>query len=380
MRYFLFILILVFSFFCNGAAVKTGLLCTKEQLSTNCGDTTNAYFTNCCQDGLTCADRPCENCCNKMAGAVQPCLWNTTKNKCEGLVCSDTSTCSSHLNGFCCNKTPTCHWFAGHCLKKCLPTTQYHCILKQANPSERRTGKCEPGYNGSCKYLCNYAVSSPHWRTYWHYLENSCERPDKSCIGVNFHGNCITETTNHGERSGQCAPGYTGSCSVRCNNGTWDYNMYRDNNCVLAPRRQCISGTQTDTRIIGGKCILPLGHHDWTVVGKCKNRRYKGSCSYKCNDGTWSYVSTTCAKARDCYGHADGTRQHGQTTASTGTGIVGQPGSTIYVDECRDGTFFRITPENYATHRTITGDPVTFTFRSDGSVVITRTIIRPIDY
>ena len=376
MRYFLFILILVFSFFCNGATVRTGLLCTTKMIRDNCADTTNAYFTSCCQDGLTCADRPCERCCNKMAGAVQPCLWNTTKNKCEGLVCSDTSTCSSHLNGFCCNKTPTCHWtYSRWCRAKCPATTQYHCILEQANPYEEKQGKCESGYNGSCKYLCHGSAS------YWHHLENSCERPDKSCRGYNaFHGNCITEATPHGESSGQCGNGYTGSCSIRCNNGSWDYNMYRDNNCVLAPRRQCTSGTQTDTRIIGGKCILPLGYHDWTVVGKCKNRRYKGSCSYKCNDGTWSYVSTTCAKARDCYSRKYGTQQHGQVTPGGGTGFIGQPGYTVYVVECRDGTYFKITPENYATYRTITGNPVTFTILSDGSLVTRRTIIPPIDY
>ena len=259
MRYFLFILILVFSFFCNGATVnvKTGLLCTKERLKQNCGDTTNNYFTSCCLDGLRCADRPCAGCCNKRDSlGFQSCLWNTTSSTCGNFVCADTLACSARLNESCCTKTPQptpgCSWINESCKAKCPFKKINNCDLSAGTKHGQRSGSCSNSYiNGSCSYTCNNGE--------WTQNTNTCAQ-GRSCTGKT-ENNCIVPGIGHNQSStsNTCNTGYAGGCDYSCSNGT----MTISNHSCTRQNRGC------SVRHWMAFCFWP-GYCRWTVShGKC---------------------------------------------------------------------------------------------------------------
>ena len=248
MKNFCVILVVAFGFFCSGETVTTGLLCTKEQLSTNCGDTTNAYFTNCCLDGLTCADRPCANCCNKRdSHGFQSCLWDTTSNTCGNFVCSTGLTCSARLNASCCSSKSTCNWQGGSCGKKCPGGRQGNCHLAQTNAGQRASGSCASGYSissGSCEYQCH--ATSGEWSIIRDCTPSPCDPPAKQTGCFAFTG------INSGQsQSKPCESNYSGSgCSYSCNKGSTTISW---NNCRL--RRPC------NVDIPG--CFKGTKNHNW---------------------------------------------------------------------------------------------------------------------
>ena len=270
------------------------------------------------------------------------------------------------------------------CFTPCPSKTVNHCFLKSPSVMDRTAyGTCEDGYvaagatwSGYGYNACKDKCTRGQWSKFEFLYACSLVTDNDYCPaseGTYRTGFCVLpKTLRHKTVTGHCRAGYTAvdpaaSCKFSClrNPPSW-YSAGGGPSCS---RENCSGGTQTETRITGGKCILPAGNNNSTVVGMCKNRRYKGSCSYRCNSNTWSYVSSTCERARDC----SGGYQHGQM------GTVSLSNSP-YVMECRDGTWVKITPDTAATYRTIYGHSVTFKIDSDGKYVITTTYPSQIDY
>ena len=101
------------------------------------------------------------------------------------------------------------------------------------------------------------------------------------CPGQSMTDNCILQPTPSGSTSGDCYTGYTGTCSYRCNAGSWSMET---SNCSLPA--SCTAQSMSDN------CILSETPSGGTS-GTCYTG-YTGDCSYSCNDGTWSKVSGNC--------------------------------------------------------------------------------------
>ena len=350
MKNFCVILVVAFGFFCSGETVTTGLLCTKEQLSTNCGDTTNAYFTNCCLDGLTCADRPCANCCNKRdSHGFQSCLWDTTSNTCGNFVCSTGLTCSARLNASCCRSKSTCSWQGGRCGKKCPGGRQGNCHLAQTNAGQARDGSCASGYSiasgSSCRYQCH--ATNGNWSRIRDCHASPCSAPAKQTGCFAFTG------INSGQsQTKQCESNYSGSgCSYSCNKGSTTISW---NNCRLK-RRCTVTASYTGCPLAGTK------NHGWSGSYNCSSG-YTGTCTGRCNDGALAVTNSCTRRYRDCYKRvcliygSDGyfraerdcwtkTYPHGQTTGTCLCSSVW----AIQQDRayCHDGTLTRRCSCNY---------------------------------
>ena len=147
-----------------------------------------------------------------------------------------------------------------------------------ANHGDRGvTGSCATGYTGTCSLNCNDGM--------WEEDSNSCFAQCPADFNI---GTCSSSSdpANHGDRgvTGSCATDYTGTCSLNCSEGMWE----EDSNMCFA---QC-PATSNTSNIEG--CSLPVSNHnDMNVVGTC-GTGYTGTCSYNCNEGMWAEDSNMC--------------------------------------------------------------------------------------
>ena len=203
------------------------------------------------------------------------------------------------------------------CVDSCSARTINNCVLSDTNHNGT-SGSCAPGYNkGSCSYRCNNGT--------WDEVSNSC-RLHHGCSS-SIYNNCARSSSSHGVSSGECIRGYTGNCSYRCDDGTWDE---RYNTCRRAGR-SCSSETISN-------CDLSNTSHSSTS-GSCAPGYNKGSCSYRCNDGTWDEVSNSCRLPLDCahsvYNNC--IRSFSGHGVSSGECVCGYTGSCSY--RCDNGTW-----------------------------------------
>ena len=110
----------------------------------------------------------------------------------------------------------------------------------------------------------------------------SCTSPCSSCSSRSNYSNCVLQSRSHGGSSGSCRNGYTGSCSYTCNNGSWTFNS---NTCTAS-----FSSCSANSNYYN--CVLQSRSHGGSS-GSCRNG-YTGSCSYTCNNGSWTFNSNTC--------------------------------------------------------------------------------------
>ena len=100
--------------------------------------------------------------------------------------------------------------------------------------------------------------------------------------------NCSVSGLSHAAYSGSCAGGYSGICSYTCNDGSLTKNF---DICRLGAA--CPETTKSN-------CSLYEDYHGETTDGYCDNG-YSGTCSYRCNNGSWAKNSNICSlTARDC--------------------------------------------------------------------------------
>ena len=112
-------------------------------------------------------------------------------------------------NGVCVNQT-----------SGCSATTRSNCRLSAKTSGS--SGSCKSGLVGFCNYKCNNGS--------WTEISNTC-RVGANCASLDG-GSCQTISSYHGDTSGYCKSGYTGTCKYKCYNGTW---TPVSNNCVLSP-------------------------------------------------------------------------------------------------------------------------------------------------
>ena len=161
--------------------------------------------------------------------------------------------------------------------KDCVASTINLCNLS-AKSDGGSSGSCQSGATGSCSYRCNNGK--------WSLVSNTCI--SKRYCYSKLIDLCIIHEKGymipHGKtRSGTCENGAKGSCSYKCNNGTWSLVS---NTCK---GRNCYSNKSDSI------CWNPVfGRHGEIKSSKCKN--YKGECNYKCNNGIWVKTSDTCSK------------------------------------------------------------------------------------
>ena len=243
------------------------------------------------------------------------------------------------------------------CKADCSAETIDHCSLSSESHNSSRDviGSCTGGYIGNCSYKCNNGVwgnkkggcTAPRacnrsfqsipggvftcWRfprsqsgstvstrcwtrhgatgqcTFscyngiWSYVSHNCIR---GCPSRNF-GLCYVGINrgggNHGDISGICGAYSSGTCSYRCNRGSWDTSTATDN-CKAACRwdennngrqSEAVSNLFVNNHCQMQKSPLFIFHGD-IRNGAC-NLGYKGTCSFKCNNGRLNQV-TYCQK------------------------------------------------------------------------------------
>ena len=84
---------------------------------------------------------------------------------------------------------------------------------------------------------------------------------------------------------GDCKSNYTGKCNYRCQSGSW---AKTSDTC----KRKCSNETKNN-------CSLTASNHNQTS-GSCANGYPNGSCSYTCNNGTWTQNNNTCSAPVGC--------------------------------------------------------------------------------
>ena len=245
----------------------------------------------CCDSRLTCGQRPVENCCTAHNTAVSGCAWSHPGDSSGSCV----------------------PWNPAHCGAE----TKENCILPGTNHNVAASNpRCKSGWTGSCSYRCNDGNFDK--------ITNSCK---KNCSSKEFPiagTRCVLPSGSHAptshysyRRTGRCTSSY-GACSARCNNGNWEGVA----NTCYAPRG-CSGRTISNCRMGGGT-------HNSHVNGRCINNT-TGNCGYHCVDSTWKWHSTrshyTC-KTR-CSGWSPGgtctvsTRNHGGRSGSCKSGYTG---------------------------------------------------------
>ncbi len=159
----------------------------------------------------------------------------------------------------------------------CTASTETGCIRDDTSHGGT-SGACDSGngYIGTCSYTCNDGS--------WSEISNNC-RLYNSCNALTEAG-CILEITSHGDTSGRCDTdsGYTGVCTGTCNDGSWNGK----NNCMV----QCNAITQDG-------CIRNQTSHGGTSGSCDSGNGYTGTCSYTCNNGSWSGTNN-CVSDGSC--------------------------------------------------------------------------------
>jgi len=159
----------------------------------------------------------------------------------------------------------------------CTASTEDYCSLADTADGGS-DGECARGYTGSCSFPCNDGT--------WGMGINNCTTATGASCTASTVSNCSRSATVDGGVSGDCDSGYTGTCSYTCDDGTWDLN---NNNCTAATGASCTAST------VSNCSRAPTA--DGGTSGSC-NIGYTGSCSYTCNNGTWGIpASNSCTAA-----------------------------------------------------------------------------------
>ena len=278
------------------------------------------------------ASGSCHKACN--VGNTQPgCVANCSASTYNNCVRSSTAhggtsgTCRSGYSGSCSYRCDSGTWQyqSNSCsisYSSCSSSTYNNCY-RSGRSHGGYSGSCISGYTGSCSYYCNNG--------FWQYQSNSCSVTTYSSCSASTYNNCVRSYTSHNGTSGTCASGYSGSCSYRCNDGSW---QYQSNSCTATPiYRSCSSSTYNN-------CYRSSRSHG-SYSGSCVSG-YTGNCSYRCNDGSWNYVSNSCTSG-PTYSSCSSTtisncvlssRSHNGTSGSCRSGYTG---SCSY--RCNDGTW-----------------------------------------
>ncbi|WP_157684595.1 hypothetical protein [Bdellovibrio bacteriovorus] len=153
----------------------------------------------------------------------------------------------------------------------CISTTISNCNLV-TTPSGSSSGSCVSGYTGTCSYSC--------FRKTWTASANSCA--PASCTlpwgGTLANGSSVTAYSSTAPVGAACS---TVSQTRTCSTGTLS-GSYTNSTCSSG----CAAGTTSN-------CSYTAAAHNG-ASGSCVSG-YTGSCSYRCNNGTRSVVSNSCA-------------------------------------------------------------------------------------
>ncbi len=168
--------------------------------------------------------------------------------------------------------------------------------------------------------------------------------PPKDC-GTTEISNCQLSSADEGNHDGNCVNGKIGTCRYECFGTSW-WEIPGQNKCVTpTPPQSC------NTHTTGG--CKRSGRSHGGSSGSCISG-YTGSCSYTCNDGSWS-GSNNCNRTvtySSCNTHTRTgckrySRGHG---GSSGSCISGYTGSCSYT--CNNGSWG--SPSSNNCNRTVT--------------------------
>ena len=194
-------------------------------------------------------------------------------------------------------------------------------LARLAGVSSEEHGVCDLTVSRGCtvgtpiQYDSSYISRGERWRcrgVNQGYSSDWCVRCDE---GYSFDGtNCIrgvqgssglrcSDTTRSHCRlprsaagstvTGTCSASRTGFCQYACSDGVWTAVK---NTC--AKPLPCAGGTVVD-------CVLQDTRHDTLVNGSCTTGS-TGACRYRCTNGTWQLVSSTCSQSDTPRGHLPG--------------------------------------------------------------------------
>ncbi len=143
---------------------------------------------------------------------------------------------------------------------------------------------CPAGFTGSPWMLCMFGS--------WQTLIGACDPIPSSCsagvvpIGSGILG-AVPVTIHNDTVSFNCPTGYTGSPTVRCNNGTWEVVLGA---CDLIPA-ECPAFVVSLAG--GGTVTFPSTPSGQTVTMTCP-AGYLGSLSSNCFSGSWNPILGAC--------------------------------------------------------------------------------------
>ena len=196
------------------------------------------------------------------------------------------------------------------CVDSCSAETINDCVLSDRNHNGV-SGSCAPGYNkGSCSYRCNNGT--------WNEEINTC-RLYHGCSS-SIYNKCARSSGSHGVSSGECIRGYTGNCSYRCDDGTWDevsnscgyYSCLSTAPCSKRNLPSCCNGYYNGRKCIwtGDKCVEESSSCPSITSDYCRRSKSShgilsgrcltdwagtvGRCRYRCDDGSWIKISNNC--------------------------------------------------------------------------------------
>ncbi len=263
-----------------------------------------------------------------------PCSASTYSNCVRSYTShgGNSGSCASGYTGSCSYSCSNGAWssVSNSCssttYSSCSASTVSNCVRSYSSHNGT-SGTCRSGYTGNCSYRCNNGS--------WQYQSNSCSTTTYSSCSGRTVSNCVLSSRSHNGTSGNCRSRYSGSCSYRCNNGSW---TQISNTCSYnpppPPQSSCSASTTSD-------CVLSSTSSGGTS-GSCATA-YSGSCSYYCLNGSWLFQSNTCtALPTYCRGGNSSScwlsgRSHGSTS---GYCFSGYTGSCSY--RCNYGSWDRV--------------------------------------
>lgn len=157
-----------------------------------------------------------------------------------------------------------------------------------------------------------------------------------SCAATTM-GNCALPVTASGSSAGTCSPGYPGTCSYTCTNGTWSKNS---NSCVASA-------------VVNGACGTT--HYNCTAGTSANQTQTGGSYAWDCTGtgggSTASCSETASAPAASCSGSPASANTNQQVTW-TGTNASGSSGPYSYAmySVCPVTTSFKVPDSSYTSY------------------------------
>ena len=131
-------------------------------------------------------------------------------------------TCATDYTGTCSLNCNDGMWEpdSNSCFAQCPADFNIGTCSSSSDPANHgeSNGTCATDYTGTCSLNCNDGM--------WEEDSNSCFAQCPADFNI---GTCSSSSdpANHGESNGTCATDYTGTCSLNCNDGMWaeDSNM-----------------------------------------------------------------------------------------------------------------------------------------------------------